>query len=59
MKALADDKINITQKLQFVLRRVKKIVEKGENDGYQHFLLLPQCIQKLSFTESLKVGVKW
>ena len=29
--------------------RVENIVEKGENDGYQHFLLFPQCFQKASF----------
>ena len=25
---------------------VENIVEKGENAGYQHFLLFPQCFQK-------------
>ena len=30
---------------------------KGENAGYQHFLLFPQCFQKLSFREVLKVGI--
>ena len=28
---------------------------KGENAGYQHFLLFPQCFQKASFSESLKI----
>ena len=32
---------------------------KGENAGYQHFLLFPQCFQKLSFLGSLKVGIVW
>ena len=31
---------------------------KGENAGFQHFLLFPQCFQKLSFQEVLKVGTE-
>ena len=46
LKALADDKMNVTEKLKFVRGRVKTIVENGENAGYQHFLLFPQCFQK-------------
>ena len=30
---------------------------KGENGGYQHFLLFPQCFQKILFSGSLKVGI--
>ena len=30
--------------------RFENIVVKGENAGYQHFLLLPQYFQKLSFS---------
>ena len=30
----------------FVFDRVENIVGKGENAGYQHFLLFPQCFQK-------------
>ena len=41
LKQFADDKINVTEKLKFVLGRVKNIVAKGENAGYQHFLLFP------------------
>ena len=59
IKAFADDKIILTQKLKFVLERVENIVEKGENAGYQHFLLIPQCFQKLSIPEVLKVGIVW
>ena len=54
LKAFADDKINMTKKLKFVLGRVKNIVEKGENAGYQHFLHFPQWFQKFSFPEVLK-----
>ena len=42
LKAFADDKINVTQKLKFVFRRVENNVGKRENAGYQHFLLFPQ-----------------
>ena len=38
LKAFADNKINVTQMLKFSLGRVEN-VEKGENAGYQHFLL--------------------
>ena len=34
LKTVADDKINITQKLESLLRRVENIVGKGENAGY-------------------------
>ena len=34
-KASADEKINVTQRLKFVLGRVENIVGKGENAGYQ------------------------
>ena len=49
LKAFADEKINATRKLNFVLGRVENIVGKGENAGYQHFLLFPQCFQKPIF----------
>ena len=54
MKDLTDDKINATQKLNFVLGRVENIVGKGENAGYQLFLLFLQCSQKVFYTGSLK-----
>ena len=43
LKALADDKIIVTEKLKFVFGRVENVVEKGENAGYQNVLLFPQC----------------
>ena len=58
-KALAKDKLNVNQKLKFVLRRVENIVGKQENAGYQQFLLFQQCFQKLSLSGSLKVGILW
>ena len=46
LKGFADNKMNVTEKLKFVLGRVENIVGKGENAGIQHFLLFPQCFQK-------------
>ena len=40
-----------------IFDRVENIVEKGENAGYQHFLLFPQYFQEPSFTGSLKGSV--
>ena len=57
MKAFADDKTDVTETLKFVLGRVEKIIGKGENAGYQHFFLFPQCFQKASFSELLKVRI--
>ena len=41
LKAFADVKINVREKLEFVLGSMENIVGKGENAGYQHFLLFP------------------
>ena len=40
LRALAEDKINVIEKVKFVLGRVENIMGKGENSGDQHFLLL-------------------
>ena len=47
MKDFTDKKINATQKLNSVLRRVENIVGKGENDGNLHFLLFPLFFKSL------------
>ena len=44
-KLKADNNMNVVQTLKLALGRVKNIVGKGENAGYQHFLLFQQCIQ--------------
>ena len=59
LKAFADDKINLNENFNFVLGRIENIVGKGENAGYQHFLLFPQCFQKAFFLWSLKVVIVW
>ena len=58
MKALADNKLNMTKKLKFILGRIQSL-GKGENAGYQDFLLFPQSFQKASFFKLLKVGIVW
>ena len=50
LKAFADDKIKLAEKLKFVLGRAKNTEGKGENVGYQHFLHCPQYFLKLSFS---------
>ena len=52
LKAFADDKINVTQKLTFFLGWIENIVGKGENAGCQHFLLFPQRFQKAYYSGS-------
>ena len=56
MKALADDKINATQKLKFVMGGVENIVGKGENAGDQHFSFFHNVFKSFLFTGSLTVG---
>ena len=51
--------MNVTKKLKFGMGRVENIVRKGENAGYQHFLLFPQCFQKSSSQGSFKFGIVW
>ena len=38
---------------------MENIVGKGENAGYKHFLLFPQCFSKGYSVESLKVVIVW
>ena len=54
MYVYADNKMNGTQKSIFVLGRVENTVGIGENAGYQHFLLFPQCFSKASFLRIIK-----
>ena len=58
-KVFADNKYNVAKIMISVLDRVENSVRKGENAGYQHFLLFPQCFQKPSFSRLLKVGIVW
>ena len=58
-KAFANGKLNVVRIMISVSDRVENIVGKGENAGYQHFLLFLQCSQKASFSGSFKVGIVW
>ena len=42
-----------------VLDRVENIAGKGENAGYQLFLLFPQCFEKDSFPDTSKGVIVW
>ena len=60
LNPLPKDKIWDWSKLKvFAVGMVENIVGKGENAGYQHFLLFPQCFQKATFSGLLKVGIVW
>ena len=48
LKAFADDKIDVVKMTSSLHDRVENAVGKGENAGYQHFLLFPQCFPKPS-----------
>ena len=47
-KAFADDNLVAVQMNELVFDGIENIVGKGENAGYQHFLLCPQYFQKAS-----------
>ena len=59
LKAFADDKLNVATMIIILLDREENTVGKGENAGYQHFLLFPQCFPKPSSLGSSKVGIVW
>ena len=42
-----------------VFNSVEIIVGKGENAGYQYFLLFPHCFKKASFTDTSKGVIGW
>ena len=58
-KAFADDKFIVSRMMISLIDRVENTVGKGENAGYLHFLLFPQCFLKPSCLGLLKVGIVW
>ena len=56
-KVFADNKLNFANMTISLFDRVENTVGKGENTGYQHFLLFSQCFPKSSSLGSLKVGI--
>ena len=59
LKAFAEDKFSIAKMLIPCFDRVENIVGKGENAGYQHFLLFQQCFKKAFYTALLKLMIVW
>ena len=59
MKEFAANKIILTKNLKFASGRGQNIVGKGENAGYQHFLLFPRCFLNATLSGSLQVGIVW
>ena len=59
LKALADDKLKVAKMMISLFDRVENTVEKGENAGYQHFLLFPECFPKPSSLGSFIVAIVW
>ena len=59
LKAFADDNLNTAKMTIALLYRVESTVRKGENAGYQHFLLFPHGFPKPSLLRSLKVWIVW
>ena len=41
--------------MKSVLEMVENIVVKGENAGYQHFLLFPQYFLKALFSKKVRI----
>ena len=59
LKPFAEEKLNIINIIISLLHTVENTVGKGENAGYQHFLLFPQCFPKPSSLGLLKVHIAW
>ena len=57
LKALADNKLDVTQNIKLVFHIIENIAGKEENAGYQHFLLFPQCFQKAFSSSTTKVVI--
>ena len=59
LKPFAEDKLSFAAMTISLCHREENTVEKGENAGFQHFLLFPHCFPKPSPLGSLKVGIMW
>ena len=59
LKAFEDIKLNVARMRISLFDRVKSIVGKGENHGYQHLFLFPQYFPKLSSFGPLKLENLW
>ena len=57
--AFVDNKSNFARMMISLFDRVENTEGKGENAGYQHFLLFPQCFPNPSSIGSVKVEIVW
>ena len=60
LNAFEDNKLKKKKKNQMMIsffRWLEKLLGRGENAGYQHFLLFPRCFQRVSFPWSSKHGI--
>ena len=57
LKAFADNKMKLAKMVIFVFGRAGNIMGKGENAGYQHFLLFETCFPKAFYSGSFKVRI--
>ena len=58
-KRSADDTLMLVKMVIFISYMIENVVVKGENAGYQHFLLFQKRFRKASFSGSLKNGIVW
>ena len=59
LKAFAYDESNIAKMMITLFDSVENTVGKGENAGYQHFLLFPQCFPMSCLLGLLEFGIVW
>ena len=57
IEIIADNKLNTDKMTVSLLDRVENTKGKGENAGYQHFLLFPQCFPKPSSLGLFKIWI--
>ena len=55
LKTFVDEKLDVAKMTNSLFNTAENAVGKGENAGYQHFLLFQQCFLKLSLG-LLKLG---
>ena len=59
IKAFTEEKLNLARMRVSLFEQIENSVGKGGNAGYQHFLLLSQCIEKSNLQVLLKTGFVW
>ena len=55
LKAFADNKLKAAKMIISLIERVENTIRKGENAGYQHFLLFPLCFKKAFLFRVIKI----